>query len=117
MRRTRGSITLAFPWLLAACGVGRDPIGPEDEGPVPPPGPNWSVSPIPIEKLARITPLGHNNHPLPVAHTYWLTCDRSWLMPTSRPCVEERLAIRAPPSSAISIRRRMVFSSLKGRRA
>jgi len=34
-----------------------------------PPGPNWSVLPIPLEKLAGISELGHNNKPLPTPTT------------------------------------------------
>jgi hypothetical protein len=92
---------LLFVLVSASCGS----VGPEDpdDGPsVPPPGPHWSVPPIPLEKVARITPLGHNNEVLPVDHTYWETCDRFWLMPSSRPCLHERIPIRAPGDGVVS---------------
>jgi hypothetical protein len=89
--------------VLSFClqGCGESPSGPQQDHPVPPPGPHYTVLPIPLDKLARITPLGFNNKPLPTDHTYWDTCDLWWLLPGSRPCVLERLPIRAPGSGVI----------------
>ena len=82
-------------WICLSCGD--SPSGPA----VPPPGPNWSVLPIPLDKLARITPIGHNNKPLPNKGTYWNTCDGQWLFPSPRPCVLERLPVRAPGDGVV----------------
>lgn len=101
MRSSRIVPALLYGWLAIACGGGDDPAGPNDDRPIPPAGPNWSVSPVPIETLARITPLGYNNKPLPVAHTYWLTCDFEWLMPSGRPCTRELQPLRAPGDAVI----------------
>jgi hypothetical protein len=71
------------------------------EDPIPPPGPHYTVLPIPLEKLARITPLGHNNEALPVGHTDWDTCDIWALMPSQRECTLEQLPIRAPTDGVV----------------
>jgi hypothetical protein len=38
--------------------------------PMPPPGPRFSVLPVPVERIARITPIGYNNKIFPNPHTY-----------------------------------------------
>jgi hypothetical protein len=85
--------------LCLACG-GDSPSGPT-ERPVPPLGPNWSVLPIPLEKVAGITALGHNNKALPNYGTYWRTCDMGVLLPSPRPCVHEQLPVRAPADGVV----------------
>lgn len=102
-----GRLTLAMlvGAALFSCGGGSTPADPDDgdggpptpsEPPPPGPGPHFSVSPIPLDKVAAITALGENNKVLPVGHTYWSTCDRAWVFPSERPCLMERLDIRAP---------------------
>src|SRR5690606_15559903 len=61
-----------------------DSTGPEY--PDPGPGPHFSVVPVPIETLARITPLGHMGIVMPNPHTYWHTCDYDPLLKSDRPC-------------------------------
>lgn len=98
------SLALALGAAFVACGGNSTPASPPDdddpppptEPPPPGPGPHFSVSPIPLDKVAAITPLGENNKVLPVGHTYWSTCDRAWVFPSARPCLMERLDIRAP---------------------
>ncbi len=92
-------VFLALATFAAGCG---DAAGPGDGGrPIPPPGPHYSVLPIPLEKLARVTPLGFNNKPMPTGHTYWDTCDRAWYFASPRPCVLEQLPIRAPADGIV----------------
>jgi hypothetical protein len=83
---------------LAAIGCGESGQGPS--GPsapaIPPAGPHFTVSPVPIETIARITPLGYNNQDIPTDHSYWLTCDIDVVLMGTRPCHRERQAIRAP---------------------
>ncbi len=98
---------------LTACGGGGgSPAAPDDPGdtgdsggqeqyPDPGPGPHFSVTPVELDKLARVTPLGTDGKVLPIGHTYWYTCDTEWLLPVDRPCVREHLAIRAPVSGTI----------------
>jgi hypothetical protein len=59
------------------------------------------VTPIPLDSVARITPLGHNNTTIPTGHTYWDTCDLWSLMPSGR-CVRQRLGIRAPRDAVVA---------------
>jgi hypothetical protein len=72
------------------------PIGCDDGiGPIPPPGPHFTVSPIPLDSIARIHPLGHNNKILPIGHSYWDTCDVVVLFKGDE-CHPGRLPIRSP---------------------
>lgn len=84
---------------LLACEPSRitdpDPFSP------PPPGPHFSVSPLPVETIARITPLGYNNKIIPTSHTYWLTCDFEYALRSPRPCHRERQQVRAPGSGTV----------------
>ncbi len=85
--------------LLAATLTcqGEGPSNPNQTVPAPPPpGPHFTHSPIPVESLARITPIGYNNKIFPVAHTYWLTCDIDVILQSSRPCVRQFQTLRAP---------------------
>ena len=82
---------------VAACDGPSDPEGP----PVPAPGPHFTVSPLPVEKIARITPIGFNNKPFPTPHTYWMTCDVFIILQGTRPCVLERLPVRAPGDGVV----------------
>jgi len=84
--------------VLAALACGGDSTEPE---PDPGPGPHFSVVPVPIETLARITPIGYTNKVMPIAHTYWLTCDIDILLQSDRPCHREKQAIRAPRDAVI----------------
>jgi hypothetical protein len=100
----RRMLILALGVGLAGCGdsgsgPGDDPD--PDPDPDPGPGPHYSVVPIELEKLARVTPVGTNGKVLPIGHTYWYTCDTEWLMPTDRPCVRERLPIRSPVDGTV----------------
>lgn len=92
--------------LLAGCGgtdspaePGHDPSGEQEPEP-PGPGPWFSVTPIPLDRVVRITPLGHNNKTIPVGHTYWDTCDIWALMPSGR-CERGKLPIRAPRDAVV----------------
>lgn len=99
MRPHRGLTTALTAWACLSCAD--SPVDPDDDDPVPPPGPNWSVLPIPLETLARITPLGHNNKALPNNGTYWRTCDIGYLMPSPRPCFEGHQPVRAPGAGVV----------------
>ena len=104
---------LAFPMmllsLLLACGGGgptdpdpddgADP--PDEERPIPPPGPHFSVVPFDLEHIALITPVGSNNKILPVAHTYWHSCDSAFVLPTPRPCHRELQPLLAPGDGVV----------------
>ena len=81
----------------AACEGPNAPEGP----PIPPPGPHFSVSPIPLDKIARITPIGFNNKLFPTAHTYWMTCDDFIVLQGTRPCVTEPLPVLAPGTGTV----------------
>jgi hypothetical protein len=95
--------------LVYGCGGGDSPTapgpGPEAPGPpppaIPPAGANFSVSPVPVELIARITPIGYNNWVIPQAHTYWLTCDIDIVLRSTRPCHRERLPLRAPADGTV----------------
>ncbi len=64
---------------------------------LPPSGPQFTVSPVPIDKLARISQLGENGKVFPVSHTYWTICDDGFIiLPSGNPCTRDRLPIRAP---------------------
>ncbi len=100
----------ALLWLtllaIISCG-GESPSTPTPEPPPPPPppttpGPHYSVLPIPLEQIARITPLGHNNKTIPNDGTYWFTCDEQGrILQTTRPCLRARLPIRAPRDAVV----------------
>ena len=105
MRATNGSGRwISWCWVaafVASCG-GEGPSDPVPDDPVlPPPGPHFSVSPIPLDSIARISPLGPNNKILPVGHSYWDTCDRNYVFNTGRPCVLSNLELRAPGSGRV----------------
>jgi hypothetical protein len=82
-------------WLIVACGACDDGIGP-----VPPPGPHFTVLPVPFDSIARIHPLGHNNKILPISHSYWDTCDIVVLFKGDE-CHLGRLPIRAPGNGRV----------------
>lgn len=69
--------------------------------PIPPPGPHFTHAPIPVESLARVTPIGYNNKVFPVDHTYWLTCDIDIILQGSRPCVLRKQNIVAPGAGIV----------------
>ena len=93
MTRRAGIPLLLGAALLAACGS--DATGPGNDGrSVPPPGPHFTVLPLPLEAVARITPIGYNNKRFPTPHTYWLLCDDFFILQSSRPCRMERMANR-----------------------
>lgn len=94
VRRRAGLLLLLAVALLAAPGCSGD-SEPFSTNP-PPPGTHFSVSPVPVEALARITALGYNNKIFPTAHTYWSTCDHAVVQRSPRPCLEERLPLAAP---------------------
>jgi hypothetical protein len=88
--------------LAAACGGSdRNPTDPSGL-PTPPPGTNFSVTPVPIDAIARITPIGYNNNVFPTDHTYWLTCDIDVILQGARPCRRERLDLRAPAAGTVA---------------
>lgn len=95
-KASRRGITLLSGFLvgiLMACRAG-DATTPETSGPDHEiTGPAFTVSPVPVEALWRITPLGSNNKIFPVRHTYWEVCD-----PAQSPedCPSEKLTLRAP---------------------
>jgi len=89
-------IAAVIALLTLACD---DSTGPEY--PDPGPGPHFSVVPVPIETLARITPRGHMGIVMPNPHTYWHTCDYDPLLKSDRPCHLERQQIRAPGDGEI----------------
>ncbi len=105
----RYSTALLLVCLLAACGDS-GPNGPTPPPPPPPPppappipgpGPHFSVSPIDPNLLARITPIGYNNKVLPVAHTYWDTCEMWGTTPLGLSCSRARLPLKAPGSGKV----------------
>ena len=106
MRRASKGAKRWIPWgwvaaCVASCG-GEGPSDPVPDAPlVPPPGPHFSVSPIPLDSIARISPLGPNNKILPVGHSYWDTCDANYLLNTGRPCLHANLELRAPGSGRV----------------
>ncbi|HRP07254.1 MAG TPA: hypothetical protein PLL69_02085 [Gemmatimonadales bacterium] len=95
--------------LMVACGDSgpngpTPPPGPPPPPPPPPdpgPGPFFSVSPIEPGLLARITPIGYNNKVLPVAHTYWETCEMWGTTPLGLPCSRAKLPLKAPGSGKV----------------
>jgi hypothetical protein len=58
------------------------------------------VTPIPLERVVRITPMGHNNNVIPTGHTYWDVCDLWSLLPSGA-CERGRLPIRAPRDAVV----------------
>lgn len=104
-----GRLRWLMMFVLSGCG-GDAPMSapPPDttQPPAPPPpttpGPHFSVLPIPLEQIARIMPLGHNNKTMPNDGTYWFTCDESGrILQTTRPCLRARLPIRAPRAAVV----------------
>lgn len=106
-RPIRQALALLPLLALAACGGGDSPASPDaggggDREPPPPgPGPWLSVTPIPLERVVRITPLGHNNNVIPTGHTYWDVCDIWSLLPSGE-CNRERLPIQAPMDGVVA---------------
>ena len=70
-----------------------------------PSGPHFTVSPVPVDKLARISQLGENGKIFPVSHTYWTICDERFIiLPSGNPCTREMMQIRAPgPGKVVDI--------------
>jgi hypothetical protein len=106
MRFTPMVLHLTIGLGLAACGGGETPVDPdpdpdEEQYPDPGPGAYYSVSPIELDAIARITPAGTNGKVLPIGHTYWYTCDTEWLMPIDSPCVRAHLPIRSPVDGTV----------------
>lgn len=104
-RPKRRLATLLVAAVSLGCGsdggTAPEDESPVDEQPVPGPGPHFSVSPIPLDDVARITPVGYNNKTFPTPHTYWDTCDIWSVMPSERPCKRERLPLRAPAAGVV----------------
>jgi hypothetical protein len=74
----------------------------KDKQAIPPPGPHFTVSPVPVEMLARISELGENGKILPVSHTYWTTCDDGFvILPSGNPCHLGQFPIMAPTSGKV----------------
>ncbi len=94
-RRLLGPVACLL--LAVSCSDGSSPFSTSP----PPPGTHFSVSPIPVEAIARITALGYNNKVFPTAHTYWHTCDFDVVQQSSRPCVLERFPILAPGNGTV----------------
>lgn len=91
----RGIILLSGFLLgtLVACRSGNavTPNGSEPDEEIT--GPVFTVSPVPVEALWRITPLGTNSKIFPIRHTYWDVCDPE-RVPAE--CPSEKLTLRAP---------------------
>tara|TARA_R110002049_G_scaffold309220_2_gene518808 strand:- start:1862 stop:2941 length:1080 start_codon:yes stop_codon:yes gene_type:complete len=62
---------------------------------------HFTVAPFDLDKIARISPVGSNNKILPVAHTYWFTCDDKLIYPSGNPCNEEKMTILSPGDGVI----------------
>jgi hypothetical protein len=94
---------LAIAALAAALSLGCSSGSPTETDPLEPPpaGPHFTESPLPIETVARITPLGYNNKIIPTSHSYWLTCDIDIILQGSRPCHMERQDVRAPTDGTV----------------
>ena len=98
----RWSVHAAAALLAASLACQSDgPSDPDQTPQPPPPGPHFTHSPVPVESLARITPIGYNNKIFPVAHTYWLTCDIDYILQGSRPCVRRFQTLVAPGNGVV----------------
>lgn len=86
--------------VCAVLACGDDPTG-AIRAVDPGPGPHFSVLPIPLEKIGRITALGFNNFTLPGDHTYWETCESWFVMRINRPCITGRLDLLAPANGEV----------------
>jgi hypothetical protein len=93
----RGIVWIGLSVVGVACSSSTAPPDGDDE-PIPPPGAHLTVSPIPLDKIARITVFGHNNKIVPTGKVYVDTCDYG---ATGRPCLLERLAIRSPGTGVV----------------
>ncbi|MGH7469570.1 MAG: hypothetical protein ACRENP_16600 [Longimicrobiales bacterium] len=96
----RTTVTPLVLLAAAACWACESSAGP-DERPIPPPGPHFSITPLPLDVLARITVIGFNNKVFPTPHTYWMLCDDFVFLQSNRPCRQERLAVRAPRAGTV----------------
>ncbi len=96
MRRRGLAVPTLLVSALAVGGCDSDP-----SGVVPAPGPHFSVSPIPVDLIARITVIGGDSKVWLAPQTYWLTCDIHGILPSGRPCVLERLPILAPGDGVV----------------
>jgi hypothetical protein len=103
MARLRVLLACLIAASATACGGGnsQNPTEPSPL-PAPPSGANFSVTPVPVDALARITPIGYNNKTFPNDHTYWLTCDIDIILQGTRPCRRERLELRAPAAGTVA---------------
>lgn len=101
-------LLMGFAAFTACAGDGatdpndNDPE-PTDEQPIPPAGPHFSVVPFALEHIARITPVGSNNKVMPVAHTYWHSCDIEGTLRGPRPCHLEKQQILAPGDGVVKV--------------
>jgi len=96
--RARAVTVVAVLHVLAACsGESTGVVKEVDPGP----GSHFSVLPIPLEKIGRITALGFNNFTLPNAHTYWETCETWSVMRLNRPCSNAKLDLLAPVNGEV----------------
>jgi hypothetical protein len=87
--------------VLAAVMSCQDQGSGPDQRPIPPPGPHFTHAPIPVATVARVTPIGYNNKVFPTPHTYWITCDAFFVLPSTRPCHREYQPIAAPGSGVV----------------
>lgn len=92
------SFVLSLALLSVGCG-GDHSTAPE-EVPIPTEA-IFTVSPVPVELLSSITPVGAHNKVLPVEHTYWLTCGSENYHPSTRPCNLGKFEIRSPGDGVV----------------
>lgn len=97
--------TILLLLLFCSCSNTDEPFVPDDKQPVEEDYEevknHFTVVPMPLDKLARITPVGSNNKILPVAHTYWFQCDEPILLPNGFPCHAESVPVVSPGEGII----------------
>jgi hypothetical protein len=91
------ALALVLAAALWACG-GDNTLAPQASGAPDDTTGVLTVSPVPIEAIWSITPLGSNNKIIPVRHTYWDVCDLA--IPAS--CPTEKLTLLAPGPGVVA---------------